>query len=86
MATIRNTTIDQKLNITKVVMENDGVWHTNLTTPNILLGAWIIEVELENLMVITDPLLGLDVSIEMRIVSINTKDYDIWTWCWASPH
>jgi hypothetical protein len=74
VAVIQNITTNWKLNITKVVAENNGVWQINLATPNTLLGTWVLEVELDNLGGIIDPLLRLDVSIEVQIVSINTKD------------
>jgi hypothetical protein len=35
----------RKSSITKVVVENNGVWHTNLVAPNTLLGIWVLEVE-----------------------------------------
>ncbi len=55
-------------------MENNGVWYTNLVAPNTLFGAWVPKLELENLVVVIDPLLGLDVSIEVHNMSVNTKD------------
>jgi len=36
-------------------------------------------------MVVINPLLGLDVSIEVQPVLINTKDYGKQTWRWAFP-
>ncbi len=35
---IQNIATDQKLGITKVVVENNGVWHINLAAPNTLWG------------------------------------------------
>jgi hypothetical protein len=75
VATIRNIVAGWKLGITKVVVEKNGVWHTNLVAPNTLLGAWVPKVEPNNLMVVTNFLLRLDVSIEVRTVSFNMKDY-----------
>jgi hypothetical protein len=71
---IQNITTSRKLGIAKVIVENNGVWHTNLAAPNTLLGAWVLEVESNNLMVVTNPLLGLDMSIEVWTVLVNMKD------------
>jgi hypothetical protein len=35
---IQNIVVGWKSCIAKVVVENNGVWHTNLITPNTLLG------------------------------------------------
>jgi hypothetical protein len=51
-----------------------------MVIPNTLLGAWILEEESNNLMVVTNPFLGLDVSIEVWIMLVNMKDYGWWTW------
>jgi len=76
VATIQNIATGQKSGIAKVIVKNNGVWHTNLaTSPNTLLGAWVLEMESQNLMVATNPLLGLDASIKVWIVLINIKDY-----------
>jgi hypothetical protein len=72
---IRNIVVGQKSFIAKIIIKNNGVWHTNLATPNMLLGAWVPKVEPDNLMVIINPLVGmLDVSIEVQILSVNMKD------------
>jgi len=72
---IQNIVVGQKSFIAKIIIKNNGVWHTNLATPNMLLGAWVPKVEPDNLMVITNPLVGmLDVSIEVQILSVNMKD------------
>jgi hypothetical protein len=55
-------------------VENNDVWHTNLAAPNTLLGAWVPKMELDNLVVVIDPLLGLDVSIKVWIMLVNRKD------------
>jgi hypothetical protein len=56
---IRNIVASQKSFIAKIITKNNGVWHTNLATPNMLLGAWVPKVELDNLMVIINPLVGV---------------------------
>lgn len=76
---IWNIVASQKSFIAKIITKNNGVWHTNLATPNMLLGAWVPKVEQDNLMVITNPLVGLDVSIEVQILSVNMKDCGKWT-------
>jgi len=38
-----------------------------LAAPNTLLGAWVLEMEPNNLVVVIDPLLRLDASIEVWI-------------------
>jgi hypothetical protein len=81
VVTIKNITVGWKLSITKVIVENNGVWHANLTAPNTLLGVWFLEVELDNLVVLIHPLLGLDASIKAWIVLVNMKDYGRQTWC-----
>ncbi len=50
------------------------------------MSAWVPKVEPGNLMVVIDPLLGLDVSIKVRTVLVNTKNYGRRTWHYASPH
>jgi hypothetical protein len=65
VAVIQNIITSWKLSITKVVAENNGVWQINLATTNTLLGTEVLEVELDNLGGIIDPLLRLDTSIEV---------------------
>jgi len=36
---IQNIMAGQKSFIAKIIVKNNGVWHTNLATPNTLLGA-----------------------------------------------
>jgi hypothetical protein len=81
---IQNTIAGWKLGIAKVIVKNNGVWHTNLVVPITLLGVKVPKMELDNLVVIIDPLLGLDASIEVQTMSINTKDYGRQTQHWAS--
>jgi hypothetical protein len=56
VATIQNIATSWKLGIAKVVAKNNGVWDTNLVAPNTLLGMCVLEVELDNLVVVIDPL------------------------------
>jgi hypothetical protein len=77
---IRNIITGQKLGIAKVLVKNNDIWHTNLATPNTLLSDWVLEVELNNLVVITNSLLGLDASIEVQTVSLNMKNYSRQIW------
>ncbi len=63
-----------------ISLKNNSLQYTAFIAPNKLLGTSILGVELVAFFKITNTPLEVDTPIRLRIVFVNTNDYEKQTW------